>query len=139
MRKVLGTIFYIVSGFFVYMVCLLAFIQQPAMEKWVMIVMFTIPAIIFQVVGSAMNRFSNWRRHTGIVLLSGAGVSTFVILTFVSLLMTDEFKQMMQPDTLDLFGAYVSGGVFTLCIVAAGIILLKSNKAKIHESSASDG
>lgn len=128
MRKVLGIVLYVIAGFFVYTVCLLAFINQPPMPKWGMVAGFSVPAVLCLFGGLAVNRFRNWRRHAGIVLVTAAGFTCFLIFTFICFLMTDEFKQMMHPDTLHFFSAYVSGGAFVLITGALGILLLRSRQ-----------
>lgn len=128
MRKVAGIAFHIIGGFFVYMVCLLAFINQPPLEKWGMLAGFSLPALFFLGLGLAMNRFQRWKRDAGVVLLSGAGLTAFIVFTFVCLLTTDEFKKMMQPDALHFFSAYTSGALFMLSVAALGVILLKTGK-----------
>lgn len=128
MRKALGIISYILAGFFVYMVCLLAFVNQPTMAKWGIVAGFSLPALVFLCIGLAVNRFQRWRRDVGVVLLSGAAFTSFLVFTFVCLLMTNEYKQMMQPDILHFFGAYASGTIFILSVAALGVILLKTER-----------
>lgn len=128
MRKVLSVILYTIAGFFVYMVCLLSFINQPPAQKWGIVAGFFVPALLFLCIGLALNRFQNWKRHTGIVLLSGAGLTGFIIFTFACLLMTDEFKRMMQPDTLDFFSAYILGSIFTLATGILGVLFITIKK-----------
>ncbi len=50
--------------------------------------------------------------------------------------MTDEFKKMMRPDTLDFFNAYASGVIFMLSVTALGILLLKTEKNTAEQSHA---
>ena len=128
MRKAMGVIFYILAGFNVYVVCLLAFVNQPTMEKWAIVAGFSLPALVFLFIGLAVTRFRRWRRDIGVVLLSGAGFTAFLAFTFVCLLMTDEFKKMMQPDTLDFFNAYASGFICMLSVAGLGILLLTKGK-----------
>ena len=47
MRKVAGIIFHIIGGFFVYMVCFLAFVNQPTLAKWGIVAGFSLPALFF--------------------------------------------------------------------------------------------
>lgn len=128
MRRAFGVTLYIFAGFFVYTVCLLTFINQPAIEKWGIVSVFMIPALIFLFAGLSVNRFRNWRRHVGIVLLSGAGITLFIAVTFIFLLMDDEFKKMMHPDTIHFYTAYTSGFIFIISVVALGIFLLTTEK-----------
>ena len=89
------------------MVCLLAFINQPAVAKWGIVGGFTLPALVFLCIGLAVNRFRRWRRDAGVVLLSGAGFTFFLIFTFVCLLMTDEFRRMVRSDQLLQFRIHI--------------------------------
>ena len=127
MRKVLGILLYVVAGFFIYMVCLLAFINQsPPIAKWCIMAGFAIPAVLFLGGGLALNRFQNWRRDSAIVFLAAAGFTAFLVFTFLCLLMTEEFKHMMKPDTLDFFSAYITGCCFIVGTGALGVALLKA-------------
>ena len=128
MRKVAGIAFHIIGGFFVYMVCLLAFINQPPLAKWGMVAGFSLPALFFLGLGLVMNRFQRWRRDVGVVLVSGSGLTAFIVFTFVCMLTTDEFKKMIEPDTLRFFSASTSGAVFMLSVAALGVIFLKTEK-----------
>jgi hypothetical protein len=126
MHKVLGALFYIAAGFFVYTVCLLAFVNQPTMQKWGVVAGFSVPAIIFLCAGLATNRFQLWKRHTGIVLLSGSGFACFLIFTVACLLTTEEFRQQLGPETLTFFSAYLSGGGLTVSTAVLGLLLLRA-------------
>jgi len=135
MRKVIGIIFYVIAGFFIYMVCLLSFINEPNLEKWGIVAGFTILALLFLSIGLAVNRFKNWKRHLGIVLLSGSGTTCFIIFTVACLLMSDEFKEMMEPDTFDYFNAYITGGVFTFITGALGMLLIIIYKKEAEQDT----
>ena len=139
MRKALGIFFYIIAGFFIYMVCLLAFVSQPTIAKWGIVAGFSLPALVFLCIGLAVNRYQRWRRDAGVVLLSGAGFTSFLVFTFVCLLMTDEFKKMMQPDSLRFFSAYASGAIFTLSVATLGVILLKTERKQAEQNDAAGG
>ena len=136
MRKVLGIVFYILAGFFVYVVCISAFVNKAAIAKWTIIGGISLPALVFLCIGLAVNRFQRWRRDAGVVLLSGAGFSAFLVFTFMCLLMTDEIKKMMQPNSLDFFSAYVSGFVFMLSVAALGVLFLKTERKTTKQSHA---
>ena len=139
MRKVIGILLYIVAGFFVYMVCLLAFVNQtPPIAKWGIVAGFSIPAALFLFGGLAVTRFQNWRRDSGIVILAGAGFTSFLVFTLACLLMTDEFKRMMEPDSLQFFSAYIAGSCFILGTVALGVVLLRAGKRRAEQAPASD-
>jgi peptidoglycan/LPS O-acetylase OafA/YrhL len=136
MRKVIAILFYVVAGFSVYMVSLLAFINQPPIAKWAIVGGFTLPVLLFLGIGLAISRFQNWKKHTGIVLVSGAGFTCFVVFTFICLLTTDDFRQQLGPDTLNFFTGYISGGIVLLGTIALGVILLLTSKPQIKQEKA---
>lgn len=137
--KLVSVSLYIVGGFFVYMVSLLAFInvQSPG-AKSLMVLIFTIPAVIALVAGIAVERFQNWRRRVGIVLLSATGFTIFLIFTLACLLMSEEFKRMMTPDTVMLFSDYVTGSVVIVLLAAGGTLLLRASNRGVEQAHAPD-
>jgi hypothetical protein len=134
MCKVFAIFLYVFAGFFVYTACLVAFVNQPAALKCGMVGGFTLVALVFLCIGLAVSRFRRWRRDVGVVLLSGSGFTAFVVFTFACLLMTDEYKEMMPPESLDLFSAYTSGAVFMLSVIALGILCLINEKKRTGQS-----
>ena len=140
-RRVLSVVFYVVAGFLFYMVSLLAFIDsaavganQPAFgaddaafAKWLPIITFTVPALITLVAGLAIMGFRDWRRDAGIVLLSAAGFTTFLVFTFATMLMNEEFRKMMPPDMPDVvkfFGDYITGAAVIVGLALGGALLV---------------
>ena len=115
---------------------MLNFVNLPTALKWEAMAGFTLPALVFLCIGLAVHRFQRWRRDIGVVLVSGAGFTCFLVFTFACVLMTDEFKQMMQPDTLSFFNAYPSGFIFILSVAALGMFLLKTEKTTAEQSHA---
>jgi hypothetical protein len=129
MSKVLKIVLYVVSGFFIYMECVLAFISElPPIAKAGIMAVFAVPVLLAHFGGLAADGFRNWKRDTGIVLVSAAGFSTFLVFSFACFLMTDEFRKMMKPDTLSFFRAYVTGFCFIFTTGAAGLVLLRMAK-----------
>ena len=137
-RRVLSIVFYVVAGFFLYMVSLLAFIDGTALDtngalgangaaaKWLPIGIFAVPAVLTLLVGLAIMGFRQWRRDTGIVFLSAAGFTTFLVLSFVSMLMNEEYRKMMPPDidVLKFFGDYITGAAVLVVLMLAGVLLV---------------
>ncbi len=139
MLKVSSIILKVVAGFFFYMVCVLAFVSEPPkVLKLGILIGFSIPALIALGGGLALTRFRNWRRDTGIILLCASGFTAFLIFTFACLLMTDEFRKMMRPDTMTFFNDYLTGGVVIVCLAVLGWILVKSNKGRAEQRAALD-
>jgi cytosine/uracil/thiamine/allantoin permease len=139
-RKVSSITLKVIAGFFVYMVSLLAFVSEPPTGvKLGILIGFSAPAVVALCGGLALTRFRNWKRDTGIVLLSASGFAAFLIFTFVCLLMTEEFRRMMRPDTLTFFSDYLTGGAVIIGLAVLGWILMKANKEKAEQGAALDG
>jgi|RhiMethySRZTD1v2_1073278.scaffolds.fasta_scaffold472298_2 hypothetical protein len=140
-RRVLSVVLYVVAGFLFYMICVLAFIDgaavgangaasdadDAAFAKWLPIIIFTVPALLTLVAGLAIMGFRDWRRDAGIVLLSAAGFTTFLVFTFASMLMNEEFRKMMPPDAPDVmkfFGDYITGAAVIVGLALGGALLV---------------
>lgn len=137
-RKTISIFFYILGGFFVYTVCLLAFTNVPKIGafKFVIIGGFSIPALIFLVIGAAACRFQNWRASIGIALLSGVGFNLLVVITFICLLLTPEFEAFFPGNRLAFFNDYFSGFSVMLILAGLGGSMLITNKRKTAELDA---
>lgn len=126
-RKFFSVLLYVVAGFFLYMVCILGFVNSvPLVKKWGIIIVFLLPALIALLVGLALRSFQNWRRDTGVVLLSASGFSAFLVFTMICFMRDEEFRRMMKPETLAIFGDYFGGGGFILSLAALGLGLIKA-------------
>jgi len=138
--KVSSIILEVIAGFFFYTVSLLAFASNLLTGvKLGMLIGFSVPAVLALGAGLALSRFRNWKRDTGIVLLSASGVTAFAIFTFECLLMTEEFRRMMRPDTLTFFSDYLTGGGIIVGLAVLGWILVKTNKERAGQGVALDG
>jgi hypothetical protein len=70
------------SAFFFYVVNNLAFVNQPPWHiKAVIIAVFSIPAVVFLLLGAFFRGFSHAQRDTGIVLLSASALSALAMLS----------------------------------------------------------
>jgi hypothetical protein len=144
-RRVLSVGLYIVAGFFFYTVSVLAFIDGAALvastaaldasdasfAKWLPIIIFTVPALVTLVIGLAIMGFRDWRRDAGIVLLSAAGFTTFLVFTFASIFMNEEYRKLMPPDMPDIlrfFGDYITGAAVIIGFALAGVLLVVTNR-----------
>jgi hypothetical protein len=144
-RRVLSVGFYIVAGLLFYTVSVLAFIDgaavgasgaasgadDAAFAKWLPIIIFTVPAIITLVVGLAIMGFRDWRRDAGIVFLSVAGFTTFVVFAFATTFMNEEYRKMMppdMPDVLKFFGDYITGAAIIVGLALVGALLLITSR-----------
>ena len=141
-RRVLSVVLYVIAGFFLYMVSLMAFIdgaaigangpaigaEDAAFAKWLPIIILAVPAILTLVVGLAIMGFRDWKRDAGIVLLSAAGFTTFLVFMFATMLMKEEVRQMMPPDALRLFGDYITGAAVLVVLALAGALLVMTGR-----------
>jgi hypothetical protein len=138
-RKIISIFFYILGGFFIYMVCLLAFTNIPQVGTFKFAIMggFSIPALIFLVIGASICRFQCWKSSIGIVLLSGVGFNLLVVISFICFLLTPEFNKFFPDNKLVYFNDYLSGFSIMSVLAGLGVFLVKANKEKIAEPGAS--
>ncbi|GGP23107.1 hypothetical protein [Silvimonas iriomotensis] len=130
MRQIFSVGFKAIAGFFLYSVCVLAFISGlPTGTKLFIMLGFATPAVIALLLGLLLSRFQSWQRDSGAVLLGSAAFSAFAVLMFACFLMTDEFKHMIQPDHLAFFGDYWMGAGFIVGFALLGALLVKRNTA----------
>lgn len=125
MRNVVSVILFIIAGFFFYIVGLLSFISEPAVNaKWGIMFGFALPAAIALCLGLALRKFHRWKRNAGIVFISATGLTTFIVVTFICMLMTEEYRTMMGPETVAYFRDYITGGAVLAVMAILGIVLL---------------
>jgi hypothetical protein len=131
-RKIISILFYIIGGFFVYMVCLLSFFNKPQLLwkiKFAIVGGFCIPAILFLVIGAAIRRFQNWKSNIGAALLSGVGFNLLVVVTFICLLLTpgiDEYAPKKNiTSSIAHFNDYLTGLSVMSILAFFGLFLLK--------------
>jgi hypothetical protein len=135
MRRVSGIVLYVIAGFFFYGASLFGFVNAPTPgAKWGIMAVFAAVAILALVGGLALGRFRTWRKDAGIVLLCASGFTAFVAFTLACLFLTEEFRQLMRPDTLTFFNDYATGVVVVVAFAGAGWLLLRTgaNSAEHH-------
>jgi len=129
MRKVFGAALNIFAGFLFYIVNLLGFVNgQTIGAKWAIMVVFAVPAFLALGCGLALGRFRNWKRDVGIVFLCASGVTAFLMFTFACLLLTDDFRKLVRPDTLTFFSDYVTGIAVIVAYASLGWLLLRMSR-----------
>jgi Mn2+/Fe2+ NRAMP family transporter len=132
-RNLFSIIFSVIAGFFFYMVSLLGFVNEPpAGTKWLLMLIFIIPAVTALCIGLALKGFRNWRKNTGIILISASLLTIFIAFTIACLMLTEEFRQMMKPDTLAFFSDYMTGIAVILGFVIIGWLLIKTNNGYVN-------
>ena len=139
-RKTLSIVFYIIAGFLFYTVAVLAFVNiaalktstpPPAWTKLLIIGIFVVPALISLLIGLAIARFQHWKRDVGIVFVSAGGVTSFIAVTMVCLVMSPEFKRYLPssaPDMSQFFGDSATGIVFTAASILLGAWLIMTSR-----------
>lgn len=136
-RRIISLFFFVLGGFFVYTVSILAFINIADVGAFKFAIMggFSIPALIFLLIGAAICRFQNWKYSIGIVLLSVAGFNLFGIITFICILLTPGVFEYFpsNPNPFASFDDYLSGLSVLLFFAGLGGLLVKANKNKIAE------
>jgi hypothetical protein len=136
-RKIISGIFYSLGGFFIYMICIIAFINFPKVGafKFAIIGGFSVPALIFLVIGAAIHRFQNWKSSIGTVLLSATGFTLLAIISFICMLITPEIEEIYPHSkfALGMFNDYFSGFFVMLALAGLGGFLLRISKRKIAE------
>lgn len=127
MRKVLSVACQIIAGFFFYMVSMLAFMSGfPAMGKAAMLAGCSVPAFIALAVALALTGLRNWKKDTGVMLLSMSAFNGFIILSIACMWMSEEFRRIMPSDPFAVFGAYFVGAPVLAAFAVLGWILFKS-------------
>lgn len=136
-RKLSSIICYVIAGFFIYMVCLLSFVSEVS-AKYVMVGMFSTPAVAFLAVALAISRGKRWKHSVGLVLLSGAGTAVAVVGMVFFMWLSPETRQLFSTSSLDFFGDYIAGSVTTLLMFVLGTWLVVSGRKVNMELVASE-
>ena len=131
---------YIVSGFLFYGVSILAFINDPAFAtgKWVLMGIFMAPALVALFIGLALQKFRQWKKDIGIVLLSACGSGASVALMGVCFFLTPEMKEFYPNNKLYFFSNVGMGISFIALLGVIGFVLLLIAKDKALHSAAAN-
>ena len=130
--KPVKIIFYIISGFFIYMVSVLAFIAPdhnvPLAGKIAIMAMFSVPALIALCLGFLAERNGRKLYETGIVLLSSAAFAAFLVLSIISMWASPDFKNQLAKTKIDIvafFSDYATGFGFMAALALTGLLFLR--------------
>lgn len=118
-RRVFSIVLYIISGVFFYGVCLFSVIDGISLP---LIIFVALLAILALIAGLAIMRFQDWRRETGIVLLSATGIATFLLLW--------AFVSTMPPDIGRFFGNPMGVTVIVVLALAGAFLVMTSRKPR---------
>ncbi len=166
--KIISIILYVIAGFFVSSLCGAAFLNLPLPTnipiekitiKFIMLGMFGLLAGAAMVLAAAFNGFKKWRTGVGAVLISGTGMTVFLVISTVFMRLDPNFskffnQQMLRQQLIeqqkfphdafntfptnpfDMFSDYVTGTCVILILLALGIFLVMSGKKKNEEQKA---
>jgi hypothetical protein len=135
MRNVFGILSFIVSGLFVCTVCIIGFVDVPESGSeiiWI-IGLFSIPLIVFHLIGIALYRGTNWKISTGITFFVGASLNILGIISFFSMYSSPDFLETMKTmnpgvSTSNPFKISIGGLTLTALFAGSGAALLYNGK-----------
>ncbi len=130
MMKALRIALYAVGGFFIYIVNLLSFIslaELPTTPKLGVMTLFGILGLLPMLAAMATNHFRAWKVPVGAALLSGVSVTLFVMFTFVCIELSPELLKTVPNFPRDAFSDYLIGGITTVGLLVAGVVLVRSS------------
>jgi hypothetical protein len=139
LKKAISIVCYVVSGFFFYGVCLLAFINEPPIGlKFGITGGFCILALMAFGLGLVFAGFRDWKHNLGIILAASGGFAASVTFTIGCLMMTPEFRQVFPKDLVVFFSDYTSGISCVAGLSAAGVTLLIKTRKRTEPIDAPD-
>jgi hypothetical protein len=118
-RRVLGIVLCVFAGLFLYMANLMALVADAGLAP---AIMFAVFGILCLVAGLAIRGFQEWKRDTGIVLLSAAAFTMFVLLLAAG------NNLMRSLDPLKAFGNSITGGPVLVVLALAGALLVWTSR-----------
>ena len=130
MLKVLRIALYAVGGFFIYIVNLLSFISVAPLtttHKLGVMALFGVLGLLPILAAMATNHFRAWEVPVGAALLSGVGVTLFVMFTFICIQLSPELLKSVPNFPKDAFSDYLVGGATTVSLLLAGIAMVRSS------------
>ena len=133
-RRVSSVLLLIVSGFTFYMATFLAFIKPKGTPLPITpLAIVCAIAFVFLLLGLAVSSFQKWRLRSGIVLVSGCGVTVFVAAMLFCIRHSPQLLRDMPPESsesLDGLSNYVPGCSLLLPLLTVGILLILTNKKR---------
>jgi hypothetical protein len=139
MLKASAVVCYVLAGFFVYAMGLVAFIRAPdgAGGAFTIIVeaVCAVPFLFFLLIGLALSGFKSWKRDLGVILLSGLAVTVTVVFTFACMLYYPEYRKLMPPDFLDHINNYAAGAGVNVAMLVLGVVLLLASRGSARPAT----
>lgn len=136
MTKVISIVCYVVAGFFLYTIMLLSFISgEPLAAKFGIMGVFVVPATISLLIGLFLSGYSKWQRDVGIVFLSSALSSAFLVSTIFATFSNPDVMEQVPNADLSFFSDYTTGGLCILLFLCLGGLLYWQSRTKTTSSS----
>jgi hypothetical protein len=118
-RRVIGIVLYIFAGGCFYMANLMAFVADAGL---VPIILFAAFGVLALVAGLAIMGFQDWKRDTGLVLLSAVAFTMFMLLLGAG----NNLMRLLDPSKI--FGNYITGAPVLVVLALAGAILVWTSR-----------
>lgn len=128
-RNSIGIFFFILSGFFLFLVGVLAFFEVPGGDanKLIALGIYATPCAVFHFIGLFLYSASNWRVPTGIVLFIGGACSLLVAVSMLSIQRAPEVLGV-DASSLDGFSEYFVGFAVVAVFMGCGAALCMFGK-----------
>lgn len=125
MSQPFSVVCYVVAGFFLHTVMMLAFVNEPpASTKLAIMSVFVAPAAIALLVGLHASGYAHVGRDVGVVFVSAAVLMLFLVLTVACMLGTPEVAESFSDDSLRFFSDYLSGAACIATFFVSGAWLI---------------
>lgn len=125
-RNIIGILFFVVSGFFVYMVGLMAFFNFS--DHWTEKAGFTgvlcILMVLSHLIGLLFYRGASWKTATGITLVAGSSLNALLVVVMFSIKASPEITSKIDTRGLDSFSDYITGFSVMSVFVGLGLLLI---------------
>jgi cation transport ATPase len=135
-RKIISIAIYIISGFFLLIGAVTAFIKipdYPIIPVWLFLAYFIIGFILL-IIAIAISEFKNWKHDTGILLITLAILDLFTIFTMVCFDMTPGMRAIMPKSPITIEYNYYFGGSYLVILGLVGILLTKRSRNELRAS-----
>lgn len=133
LRTFFSIVLFVIAGLFFSIVTMEGFDNlAPVNTKLKTMSFFTLVGLAFLCSGLALNRFQDWKRSAGRVLIGITIYNLVTYFTFAIACRSDDFRKIINIDILTVFSDYITGGAIFFAIASVGWILLKSHKTDLN-------
>jgi hypothetical protein len=136
-RRVLSTVCYCVAGFFFTVLIFMGFFTGATSAKMLMGAVFLLPGLVMLSIARLISPGPKWTYELGVAFLWSAIVGACISLVMVVCTMSPQFQESAAAKKHPHpFGDYMTGGSWTLGMLAIGAILLliarrRENKSRL--------